>query len=294
MGTTNAEVGACDEINRPAGTRMTLTVAGVECAFRWIPPGSFLMGSPLSEQLEATAQDDLEMILEEYGPDYNAYEDEVQHKVNISRGFWMMETLITQEMWEAATGSNPSPSMYGTSKRLPVLCVLWDDCQEFVAKLNAAGICPDGFQFSLPTEAEWEYACRAGTTTAYWFGDALDGVMANCDGNEPFGTEKAGPRLNRPSEVGSYPPNPWGLFDMHGNVLEWTLDWEWHIDWNGPYPTEEVTDPKGAEFGSGRVVRGGGWDDPAVFCRSACRRSLKPDDPYVDWAVGARLVLTRR
>ena len=252
-----------------AGTRMILSIRGVEYAFRWIPSGSFMMG-----------------------------EGNSQHKVNLSRGFWLLESPITQEMWQSIMGKNPSS--FTGSDRLPVENISWKDCQKYIKKLNELahgkkGIFsfsqgkpeidgfPEGFAFSLPTEAEWEYACRAGTTTPYWFGGSLNGDKANCRGTSPYGTDKKGPYLKKTTEVGKYPANAWGLVDMHGNVGEWVQDWY------GDYPTGEVTDPTGPEGGLGRVCRGGGWYGSAVSCRAASRYWGEPGWRLYDR--GARLAL---
>ena len=157
-------------------------------------------------------------------------------------------------------GNNPS---HFKGARLPVETVSWDDSQEFITKLNAllAGTpgAPAGFRFSLPTEAQWEYACRAGTTTAYHSGNSLSAAQANFGGNK-----------GQTTEVGSYPANAWGLYDMHGNVLEWCQDW---FD---AYPSGAVTDPTGATTGSLRGFRGGSWNFDAEFCRSANRNFIAP------------------
>ena len=148
--------------------------------------------------------------------------------------------------------------------------VSWDDCQDFVARVNAALGCGA----RLPTEAEWEYACRAGTTTAYSWGNALNGDMANCNGTHPCGTSGKGTYLAEPTSVGKYGANPWGLCDMHGNV------WEWCADWFDEYPTGSMADPKGPSSGDKRVLRGGGWDNYAQYCRSACRDYDVPSCRY--------------
>jgi|GEM_PF-460646 len=239
--------------DRKAGERIMLKIKDVEYAFRWCPAGTFTMGSPESEQ--------------------DRSDDETQHQVTLSRGFWMLETQVTQAMWESVMGSNPS---YFKGKKLPVETVSWDDSQEYIKKLNAhlAGTpgAPAGFKFSLPTEAQWEYACRAGTTTAYHFGDALDKDKANYGGN-----------IDKTTDVGSYPANAWGLYDMHGNVLERCLDW--HDD----YPSGAVTDPVGASTGSYRVFRSGCWGSRATRSRSASRDYGKPSSR--SYNVGLRLSL---
>lgn len=253
--------------SRKTGERMTLEIKGEKFAFRWISSGSFTMGSPETE--------------------LERWSDEVQHKVNISRGFWMLESPITQGMWKSVVGTNPSynQSFFKNTKRFPVERISWNDCQKYIEKLNGLGACPKGFKFSLPTEAEWEYACRAGTTTPYRFGKTLNGDKANCNGNHPYGDYKRGPYLKKTTAVGKYPTNGWGLCDMHGNVCEWVQDWY------GDYPTDEVTDPTGPRKGSFRVSRGGGWRYYAVNCRSAFRSRFEPDKR--NDCLGARLVLRR-
>ena len=242
------------EQDRKAGERMTLTIKDIEYAFRWCPAGSFMMGSPRGEN----------------GRD----NDEGLHRVTLSKGFWMLETVVTQMMWVTVMGTEPS-YFKGDLQKLPVEKVSWDDCQEYIQKLNdlLAGTpgAPAGFKFSLPTEAQWEYACRAGTTTAYHFGDTLNGDKANCDGTHPYpymptGTTAKGPYLMKTTEVRTYPANAWGLYDMHGNVREWCLDWYEGI----------VTDPPGYSKGERRVFRGGAWAFSAWNCRAAYRTSLAP------------------
>ena len=230
-----------------AGERITLTINGVDYAFRWCPPGTFMMGSPASE--------------------HGRHNGETQHQVTLTRGFWMLETEVTQAMWESVMGNNPSNFK---GPKLPVEFVSWTDCQEFIQKLNGLRVAPAGYKFSLPTEAQWEYACRAGTTTAYHFGNTLTREQANFSGNQT-------------RDVGSYPANAWGLRDMHGNVREWGQDF-----W-GDYPSGAVTDPTGAVRGTNRVLRGGSWYNTAEACRSAIRSygvpSLRDDN------IGLRLSL---
>ncbi|MDO4575234.1 MAG: formylglycine-generating enzyme family protein [Planctomycetia bacterium] len=186
---------------RMAGERMVKTAYGVEFAFRWCPAGCFMMGSPSSE----LGRDD----------------DETQHRVTLTKGFWMLETEVTQAMWESVMGDNPS---YFKGSNLPVEKVSWDDCQKFCQKLRSQGL-----NVQLPTEAQWEYACRAGTTTPFSFGSTLNGDKANCDGNYPYGASTEGTYLKKTAPVGSYSPNAWGLYDMHGNVYEWCADWKGDI-----------------------------------------------------------------
>jgi formylglycine-generating enzyme required for sulfatase activity len=226
---------------RRASERMILTVKNVEYAFRWCPAGTFQMGSPESE----TSRDN----------------DETQHRVTLSQGFWMQETEVTQEQWESVMGNNPSNFKGG---RLPVEKVSWNDCQEYMRKLNA--LVSSDYEFSLPTEAQWEYACRAGSTTAYGFGDSREQLKDYAWFGAVFVEESltasSGETTNR---VGQKKANAWGLYDMHGNV------WEWCSDWYVDYPVGSVTDPTGANSGSSRALRGGCWLGNAEFCRSAFR-----------------------
>ncbi len=196
--------------NLPRGVRKVLAVAlAKKPEDRWCPPGSFTMGSPKS--------------------DVGRENSEKQHKVTLTKGFWLVETPVTQEQWMSVTGSNPSyfgPSfiaglikrgdMAAEYERRPVENVSWDDCQLFIQKVNAQL----GVEARLPTEAEWEYACRAGTTTAYYWGNALNGDKANFDGNHPCGTTMKCPYRKQTTPVGSYSANAWGFYDMHGNVWE--------------------------------------------------------------------------
>ena len=246
-----------------AGSRRKLAINGVEFVFRWIPEGTFIMGSPHDEVGRSN--------------------DEVQHEVKISQGFWALETEVTQGMWSLLMGVNPSRSK--SSKRLPVENVSWNDCQRYVEKLNALNLCPKGYEFALPTETQWEYACRAGTTTPFSLGAVLNDDDANCDGSKPYGAEVARAVWGATRIVGSYQANPWGLYDMHGNVAEWTADWY------GDYPKDETTDTRGPEQGSNRVYRGGSWSDGAASCRSACRASARVN-ARAD-GVGLRLVLVK-
>jgi sulfatase modifying factor 1 len=207
---------------------------GVEMSFAFIPPGSFLMGSPEDEPQRS--------------------DDETEHRVTLTQGFWLGVHQVTQVQWKAVMGGNPS-RFKGDNR--PVEMVSWDDCQEFVKKL--------GKRFRLPTEAEWEYACRAGTTTPFHFGETISTDQANYNGNYTYGRGKKGVFREKTTSVGSFPANPWGLFDVHGNV------WEWCQDWFGDYPTEDKKDPVGSNTGTARVLRGGSWNGAPGYCRSAYR-----------------------
>ena len=223
-----------------SGKRMVKTVDGIEYAFRWCPPGTFLMGSPEDEP--------------------GRYDNETQHSVTLTRGFWMLETEVTQAMWQSVMGTDPS---HFKGAQNPVECVSWTECDEFCDKLSSKL----GLTLSLPTEEQWEYACRAGTTTAYSFGSSLNGQEANCNGNYPYGTSTKGPYLEKTVPVKSYAPNAWGLYDMHGNVMEWCQDW-YDSDY---YAESPMSDPTGPSSGPYRVFRGGSWSDYAQGCRSSCR-----------------------
>lgn len=188
------------------------------------------------------------------------------HCVTITKGFWLSENLITQGQWLSVMGSNPSICTEGQIPlALPVENVSWVDCQIFLNKLNERlGICA-----RLPTEAEWEYACRAGTTTAFCWGNSLNGDNANCNGEIPYNSSK-GVCVGRTTECGwCYPQNSWGFKDMHGNVNEWCQDWY------GPLGADSV-DPVGAATGTEKVIRGGAWRDPAKNCTSFYRDKFLP------------------
>ena len=207
--------------------------------FVWIPPGSFMMGSPKNEERRE--------------------DDETQHKVTLTKGFYMGVHLVTQEQWQTVTGNNPSH--FKGEKNLPVEQVSWEDCQEFIKKLRDK----DKKPYRLPTEAEWEYSCRAGTTTPFHFGETISTDQANYDGNFTYGNGNKGVYREKTTPVGSFPANAFGLYDMHGNV------WQWCQDWYGDYPQKDVVDPKGLEKGEFRVLRGGSWGNHPLYCRSACR-----------------------
>ncbi len=212
---------------RKAGTRQILKVGDKEYVFVWIPAGEFDMGSPESEE--------------------GRFDDETLHHVKLTKGFWMLETETTQALYKEVMGKNPSSKK---GDNLPVEMVSWNDATKFCSELTKR--LPAGLTASLPTEAQWEYACRAGTTTAYWYGNSADSSKMNYYSS---GTKA----------VKSYAPNPWGLYDMHGNV------WEWCLDYFGDYPTGSAIDPKGPNSASHRAFRGGSWYNYARYCRSANR-----------------------
>ena len=195
-----------------------------------------------------------------------------QHKVQITKGFWLGKFEVTQQQWKAVMGCNPS-RFKGDNR--PVEQVSWQDCQEFIRKLskNEGG----RYSFRLPSEAEWEYACRAGTKSAFHFGDNITPDQVNHIGQSPNGKETR--------SVGSFPSNAWELHDMHGNV------WEWCNDWYSEEGFREVPgkDPRGPRNGSVRVFRGGSWYNQADYCRSAIRYGYLPAERHS--ILGFRLLL---
>ncbi len=231
------------------GLYASFRIAGVDQQMRWIVPGEFTMGSPEDEA--------------------ERYEDESQHGVILSQGFWLADTACTQALWQAVMGDNPS-RFKGLDR--PVESISWDAIQDFLSRLNQMS--RDG-GFRLPTEAEWEYACRAGSPTAFWFGDQITPTQVNYDGNYPYGGGEAGHYREETVTVKSLPCNGWGLYEMHGNVLEWCQDWY------GNYPAETLTDPTGPTKGVYRVLRGGGWLGGGRDARSACRSADAPGDRNV-------------
>jgi formylglycine-generating enzyme len=214
-----------------------------------IPAGSFLMGSPADEPYRGKG--------------------EIQHKVTISKPFYMQTTEVTIKQWQKVMGKPWYHIFMRPNKdgNLPVTRVCQYDIQKFLSKLNAMG---EG-TYSLPTEAQWEYAARAGSTTAYYWGNRIDcsrAMYANAEegpDNCAEAVERRGLPENSPAPVKSYAPNAWGLYDMSGNV------WEWCRDWFGPYSAKAQIDPQGPDSGEMRVRRGGGWFSPKYSLRSANR-----------------------
>jgi len=244
----------------------------------WIPPGRFVMGSPEGER----GRNDWE------GP---------QTRVTLTKGFWLGKYEVTAREYLAVMGNYPpdcyDPENPGDLDR-PVVCVSWDDavayCQKLTEKEQAAGRLPTGYAYRLPTEAEWEYACRAGTTTRYSFGDAL-GCDDECGYCALFDSYMRWCGNGYSGRVGQKLPNPWGLHDMHGNAWERCQDW-----WDTEYPGGSVVDPHGPTTGSARVIRGGArwldwppWLEPAGVCRSAGRDGIDPG--YRFGPLGFRVLL---
>jgi len=247
---------------------------GMELAL--IPSGAFLMGSPQDEK--------------------DRGKDEKQHAVAISRPFYLGVYPVTQAEYQKVMGKNPSffsatgggqDRVKGLeASRFPVENVSWASARKFCAKLSALAEEKRRERlYRLPTEAEWEYSCRGGasSSTPFYFGASLSSRQANFNGNYPCGGAANGPYLGRTTEVGSYKPNAWGLFDMHGNV------WEWCQDWHGPYDKANKQDPQGPDKGTSRVLRGGSWVGYGGVCRSAFRYWFVPGGRGV--SIGFRVVL---
>ncbi|HXO19458.1 MAG TPA: formylglycine-generating enzyme family protein [Thermoanaerobaculia bacterium] len=254
----------------PAGRSWREPVTGME--FVLLPAGRFRMGS---DPEEAARQP-----------------DEVPHEVEITRGFYLGRYEVTQGEWVRLMGSNPS-HFRTCGPRCPVETVSYDDVQRYIRRLTQAS---GSGRFRLPTEAEWEYACRAGSRAPFSTGAKLTAGQANYDGRSPLAGTPAGRFLGRPAPVGSYQPNRWGLYDLHGNV------WEWCEDWYGDYPAGPVRDPKGpprerarrlwdargGDWGLKRVIRGGSWYFGEDSCRCALRYTHAPADK--GFSLGFRLV----
>jgi len=231
--------------------------------FVLIPAGSFHMGSP------------------KQAPGYQG--NERRHKVTLSKRFYMQTTEVTQGQWFAVMGTGVI-NLHKGPDNWPVTRVSWFDAQAFIQKLNEKG---DG-RYRLPTEAEWEYACRAGTQTVYYWGDQVDCSKAMY-GNNPNGDYRCesyvsghGLQPGNPAPVKSYPPNPWGLYDMSGNV------WEWCQDWFNYYPKGHLIDPQGPDEGKTRARRGGSWFAGPNTLRSGNRNFASP--AFKEVSLGFRLV----
>jgi formylglycine-generating enzyme required for sulfatase activity len=232
--------------------------------FESINPGTFLMGSPLTELPREP--------------------DEQQHQVTLTRGYWMSPTTVTEQWWDEVMGTGESTS------QLPKMMVTWYEALEFCNALSELkGLAPaytgsgtdwtwnqDADGYRLPTEAEWEYACRAGTTGPFFTGGCIDGgTEANLNGTVPYTNCLESTFLGERQDVRTYLPNPWGLYEMHGNIMEWC--WDGYAD----YPEDPVTDPVGV--GPERVLRGGFWFSIAFDCRSASRVANSPATATVGW-----------
>jgi formylglycine-generating enzyme required for sulfatase activity len=236
-------------------------VAGIKLC--WCPAGRFRMGSPPDE------------------PERRPGEDQVE--VTLTKGFWAGKYEVTQGEWKRVAGALPGKLTAGEGDDFPVYNVNFAEAEAFCHKLTekarAADSLPEGWEFRLPTEAQWEYACRAGTKTATAFGDKLSSRQANFQG-KPYNAAAAGPSLKRAAKVGSYGANVWGLHDMHGNVFEWCRDWHHAKLPGGTDPdlyaarASALANPDGSVS---RVRRGGCWADEGWPCRSAFRLRFEPE-----------------
>jgi formylglycine-generating enzyme len=251
-------------------------VAGVKLC--WCPPGKFTMGSPLDE------------------PERRVDEDQVE--VTLTEGFWTGKYEVTQGQWKRVLGKVPSKptAELPEGDDYPVGNMNFVQVESFCAKLTElgrkSGDLPEGWEFRLPTEAQWEYACRAGTKTATSFGDKLSSKQANFKG-KPYNGAEPGPSLGKAAKVGLYPANPWGLHDTHGNTFEWCRDW-YHARLPGG-TDPDLSGTKGVANRDGtfsRVRRGGAWDDDGKHCRSAFRLRYEPERGYDH--IGFRVVAVQR
>ena len=229
---------------KPCVPQETLTLpGGVPMTFSFIPPGAFLMGSDKWSEHEMPV-----------------------HRVELTRGFFMGVYPVTQAEWKAVMGTDPS-HFKGAAR--PVEQVSWEDCQEFCKRLSEM----TQRKIELPTEAEWECACRAGTTTEYHFGDVINTDLANYDGNYTWNDSPKGKYRKETTDVGSFPANAWGLYDTHGNV------WEWCVDLYEPYQESEQDN---VEYSSDsyHILRGGSWSDNPDVCMAGFRHSGTPAARY--------------
>jgi formylglycine-generating enzyme required for sulfatase activity len=242
----------------------------------WCPPGRFVMGSPPDEP--------------ERRP------DEAQVTVNLTRGFWIGKFEVTQGQWKRVVGPLPGGVAAGEGDELPVHSVNYAEalafCRKLTARAHTSGDLPPEWEFRLPTEAQWEYACRAGTTTATAFGNSLSSKQANFKG-KPYNGGAPGPSLGRAAPVGGYAPNAWGIHDMHGNAFEWCRDW-YHARLPGGrdpdlFPVRGTPNRDGTHS---RVRRGGAWSDDGWACRSACRLRFEPERRSDH--IGVRVAVVRR
>ena len=272
---TNNETTLAWDASPEAGTRKTIEIAGTTFAFRYCPPGTFAMGTEKEERFGA---------------------NETLHDVTLTEGFWFAETPVTQAQYSAVVGKNPSWYQATGERRrevegldtsdFPVEGLHWFAANDFCRKLNeeaGLGILPDEFEFRLLTEAEWERACRAGTTGPLYADEKITKLAWIWRNGK------------RPRKVGGRAPNPWGLYDMLGNVLEWTLDWSRTFSSGNRgcyYHAWETVDPVGPATGFERALRGGSWRDAPREVRSAARYFLKPANFHP--TVGFRFAIARK
>jgi eukaryotic-like serine/threonine-protein kinase len=238
------------EVGKPQGKAEVFDESlgnGVNLTMVKIPAGKFLMGSPASEGDRES-------------------NESPQHEVSIPE-FYMGQTEVTQAQWQAIMWwNNPNPSQFKGDGKLPVDSVSWLEAMEFCKKLNEK----TGRRYTLPSEAQWEYACRAGTTTPFAYGETITAAVVNYNGDYPYGNAPKGKYRQGTTPVGSFPPNLFGLYDMHGNVWEWCLD-EWVGNYNGAPTDGSARGDINSRAEKNRLLRGGSWDYNARYCRSAYR-----------------------
>jgi formylglycine-generating enzyme required for sulfatase activity len=276
------------EISRKPGRARSVAVDlgnGVALETVVIPAGEFLMG---------TADADRDAIIQEFTRHGTSQADaeewtdwqRPQHRVHLPE-FWMGKFAVTQAQWQQVAQEpkvqldlNPDPAQFKGADR-PVEQVSWEEAVEFCARLAEK----TGKPFRLPSEAEWEYACRAGTTTPFHFGETITADLVNCRATVPYGKAAKGQYREQTAPVGSFPPNAFGLYDLHGNVWEWCAD-----PWHDNYRDAPVDGSVWATGGNStlRVLRGGSWYGRPVFCRAAYRNHNRPDGR--DGSVGFRVV----
>jgi len=233
---------------------------GVTLEMVSIPGGSFKMGSPLQEKSRNS-------------------NESPQHDVNVP-AFFLGRFEVTQEEYQQVMGTNPS-SFKG--KKRPVEQVSWNDAVEFCKKLSQK----TGRTYRLPSEAEWEYACRAGTTTPFHFGETITTELANYDGNYTYASEPKGKSRQQTTEVGIFPPNAFGLYDMHGNVWEWCQD-TWHDSYKGAPSNGSAWVDNDNQY---RLLRGGSWFNYPIYCRSASRgNDFRAERDLISYGIGFRVV----
>lgn len=250
----------CARGEAPAGDVWREPGTGME--FAWVPPGRYRIGSPPAE------------------PGREA--QEVRHEVRLTRGYWIGRREVTQREWTTVLPGEGG-EFARADPQAPVENVDWYAAQRFAKRLTERSA---GERFRLPTEAEWEIACRAGSETAYATGAWLTSEQANYDGRYPLPGQPPGRFLGRTAAAGTFPPNGWGLFDLHGNV------WEWTADDHCPYPASEVVDPLGVCASGVKVIRGGSWLFNADSARCAVRYTHAPRDRGP--SLGLRLVREAR
>ena len=253
--------------------------------FRWIEPGSFLMGSPDGKTPAGVPAEEMRQ------------EEEIPHQVTLTKGFHMGACLVTQEQWERIMGKDANHSKFkgktdDEKKKLPVDSVSWDDCEEICRKLSAL----EGRKYTLPTEAQWEYACRAGTTTPFWCGDTISAEQANYNATGAYGKGgKPGEYRQKTTAVDFFKPNPWGLYDMHGNLYSWCSDY-YDPNYYNKSPNKDPENLVKSDFrplqniakSDYRVMRGGSWFLIPMTDRAAYRGSARrPTVTTTSWVVAS-------